>query len=523
VTRTWLLALAVLLACGREPDCGTSATPERKNVVLVTIDTLRADHLGCYGNATVRTPNLDALAAEGALFERCWSQTHLTVPSHMSIMTSRPLAEHGVIDNTGGGARPVPALPGVFAEAGYQTAAFVGARLVSPLGTLGPLLQGFGTWHGPRRISVPFRAEETNRDVFRWLRQSCRDPFFLWVHYWDSHMPYTPPPPFDRAYFEGDPRDPSQTSMQPVVLNWFFYDLADLPRRLARQAALVRRLKTTLATSSRGVRRALLDPARLPGDVPPPPELRTLAARVRRGLPYKRPLADWLAGVTDVRFPLAQYAGEVSYVDREFGRLRAEIERLGIASRTAIVVTADHGESLGEHGVYFDHFGLHEPDLRVPLIVWAPGRVAPARRPDPTNGLDVAPTVLRLAGLPPVAAMRGRDLLDPPAAAEPIVVESASGLQVGVVDGNLKLIRSLRRFHYVDAFARDAGTTELYDLAADPGERDDLAARRPDVRDALARRLDAWIAAHPAASTAPSPADVAPDKLRELRALGYVE
>jgi len=521
--KPWLLALAALFACGCGPDCGSSARSERTNVILVTIDTLRADHLGCYGNPTVKTPNLDALAADGAIFERCWSQTHLTVPSHMSIMTSRPLAEHGVIDNTGTGARAVPALPGIFDAAGYRTAAFVGARLVSPRGTLGSVLQGFGTWHGPERISVPFRAEETNRDVFRWLRRSCRDPFFLWVHYWDAHMPYAPPAPFDRAYFDGDPRDPSQTSMRPVVLNWFFHDLADLPRRLAREAALVRRLKTTLATNSRGVRRTLIDPSRLPADVAPPEDLHTLAARVRRGLPYKRPLAGWLTGVTDLRFPLAQYAGEVSYVDHAIGGLRAEIERLGIVSRTAMVVTADHGESLGEHGVYFDHFGLHEADLRVPLIVWAPGRVAHARHLETATGLDVAPTVLRLAGLPPVPVMRGRDLLSPPPPDEPVVVESASGLQLGIVDGNLKLIRSLRRFHYVDAFARDAGATELYDLIADPGERDDLAARRPDVRDALARRLDAWIAAHPGAAVAAPPRDVSPDKMRELRALGYVE
>ena len=520
--RLGLLALGALLAAGCTPDCGTPAAPGRTNVVLVTIDTLRADHLGCYGSRKVRTPNLDALAVDGALFERCWSQTHLTVPSHLSIMSSRPLAEHGVIDNTGAGARPVPALPALFKEAGYRTAAFVGARLVSPLGTLGPLLAGFDTWQGPRRISVPFRAEETNREVFRWLRKTCRDPFFLWVHYWDAHMPYEPPAPFDRTYFDGDPRDPSQTSMAPVVLNWFFHDLADLPQRLARQAALVRRLKATLATSTRGVRRVLLDPSRLPPGVPIPDDLHALEAGVRRGLPYRRSLADWLTGVTDLRFPLARYAGEVTYVDREVGRLRSEIEHLGLAGRTALVVTADHGESLGEHGVYFDHFGLHEPDLRVPLIVWAPGRVAPARRPEPTNGLDVAPTVLGLAGLAPAAGMRGRDLFTT-AAGEPIVVESASGLQIGVVDGGMKLIRSLRRFHYVDAFAREAGTTELYDLAADPAERDDLAARRPEVRDALARRLDAWMELHGAAPVAPPPSNLAPDKMRELRALGYVE
>src|SRR5206468_8311189 len=105
------------------------------------------------------------------------------------------------------------------------------------------------------------------------------------------------------------------------------------------------------------------------------------------------------------------YAGEVSYVDEQIGRLRRGLEDLGLTGRTILVVTADHGESLGEHGIYFDHFGLHDPNLRVPLIVWAPGRVPAARRSDTVRGLDVAPTILRLANLPVPPAMHGSDLL----------------------------------------------------------------------------------------------------------------
>src|SRR5438132_1219158 len=116
--------MIVLAAAACRPDCAPRAGQARTNVVLVTIDTLRADHLGCYGNRTVRTPELDRLAAEGALFERCYAQAHLTLPSHLTILTSLPPAEHGVLDNGWKLRRHVDALPGVFAQAGYRTGAF---------------------------------------------------------------------------------------------------------------------------------------------------------------------------------------------------------------------------------------------------------------------------------------------------------------------------------------------------------------------------------------------------------------
>jgi arylsulfatase A-like enzyme len=180
------VALPLALAgCGA--DCTPPAGPVRPNVVLVTIDTLRADHLGCYGSQTVQTPHLDRLAREGVLFERAWAQTHLTAPSHLTILSSLPLAMHGVTDNDVAPTRPVEVLPDVFARAGYRTAAFVGAKHMGPEGPLGSVLRGFEVIRAPRRTSVPKRAEETNREVFRWLRGACGEPFFLWVHYWDPH------------------------------------------------------------------------------------------------------------------------------------------------------------------------------------------------------------------------------------------------------------------------------------------------------------------------------------------------
>ena len=122
-----VIALALVLAGGCRPTCTPPPGDARPNVVLVTVDTLRADHLGCYGSPVVRTPHLDRLAAEGTLFERCYALTHVTVPSHLTILTSLPPAEHGVLTNDKQTARPVEALPALFAHAGYRTAAFVSA------------------------------------------------------------------------------------------------------------------------------------------------------------------------------------------------------------------------------------------------------------------------------------------------------------------------------------------------------------------------------------------------------------
>jgi hypothetical protein len=213
--------------------------------------------------------------------------------------------------------------------------------------------------------------------------------------------------------------------------------------------------------------------------------LGALADFVRRDLPYRRHVAGWLTGVRDLSFPLAEYAGEVSYVDAALGALRAELDRLGLAERTVLVVTADHGESLGEHGIWFDHFGLSDTVLHVPLFVWAPGRVVPARRPEAVRSLDIAPTVLRLAGLPVPPAMRGRDLFAPGEPA-PVVADGARGTQAMLRVGRWKLVRTLESFFYVDAFAREVGPDELFDLETDPGEGEDAAAREPTRLRALA-------------------------------------
>jgi arylsulfatase A-like enzyme len=521
-------ALVAVLLAGCTTDCTPRGDAARPNVILITVDTLRADHLGCYGSPAVKTPHLDRLAAEGTLFERAYAQSHITVPSHLTILSGLPMAEHGVGDNGARTPRRIDVLPELFARAGYRTAAFVSAKHLGPEWTLAPLLPSLEAYHAPRRMSVGLRGEETNRALFGWLRGACRDPFFAWVHYWDPHMPYEPPPEFARAYYDADPHHTPENTMGGVRLNWYFFELGDLRRRLMRQSRGMRVLKREHGLSNRQLRQLVLYPTGL-GALAGTPEaearlrarLRELADGVRDGLPLRKHFAAFLTGVRDLRYPIAQYAAEVAYTDAQIGRVRAALERLRLHGRTLLIVTADHGEGLGEHGIYFNHFGLHENTLHVPLIVWGPGRVPPTRTAAIAAGTDVAPTVLRLAGLPVPGGMRGRDLFAPHPP-EPLVAESMRQWQVMLRDGRWKLIRTRESFFYVDAFAREAGAQELYDLDADPRESTNLAAAEPATVAALSARMDAWLATHRSAPQA-EVAPVSPEKLEQLRALGYAE
>ena len=288
----------------------------------------------------------------------------------------------------------------------------------------------------------------------------------------------------------------------------------------------MRSLKRDFHLQSRKVVRLLLSPDALaPGtqeeDLALRRRLAFLRQAVRKDLPLNPHVADWLTGVRDVDFPRARYAGEVSYVDQQIGRVRAELERLGLAERTILVITADHGESLGEHGVYFDHNGLYEPNLRVPLIVWAPGRISSSRRLDLVGGLDVAPTILGLAGMEIPAAMQGRDLFANDTREKPLFAESDYRRQIMIQDGQWKLIRTLVSFYYVDAFAPTSGTVELYDLSSDQGERNNVANNYPQITRDLTARLDTWNAAQTA--QVPARPTVQPEAIEGLRALGYLE
>ena len=196
-----------VLAAATLISAAVAAGQTRPNIILITIDTLRADYLGCYGNPRIETPNLDALAAEGTIFERAYCQAPMTPPSHASILTGTYPPTNGILDFTSNGLRPgFPTLASLLKKSGYQTAAFVSAYV---LDSAWGLNQGFDVYYdhfdltsfqGVNPGNVQRKAGETIDLVVDWLGNQARPPYFLWVHLYDPHHDYNPPEPFHSRY-----------------------------------------------------------------------------------------------------------------------------------------------------------------------------------------------------------------------------------------------------------------------------------------------------------------------------------
>jgi choline-sulfatase len=423
----------------------------RPNILLVTLDTLRADHASCCGYFRATTPRLERLAAEGTLFCHAYCAVPTCAPSHASILTGQYALTHGVVRN-GNILKPGQVtLAERLRRAGYATAAIVAAF---PLNSRFGLGQGFDLYDDklpPESASFPIstfegltvsggfdrRADATAERAVAWLeRERPRDkPFFLWVHLFDAHAPYNPPPPHDRLF--------------------------------------------TVAVGA-------------------PAEERSIAA----------------------------YDGEVHFADEHLGHLLDALEAEGLAARTIVVAVSDHGEGLGQHD--FEQHGLllYEEAVRVPVVFRWPGRVRPERNvAAPISLVDLAPTLLDLASVPAQApAMAGRSLSrvlrgeEQPDLARPIFLQrrdyepgsndapKVKGPQYGVRIGDYKLID-----------APEEGVTELYDLAADPGELHNVAAEHPERTTRLGALLADW-ARLAAAFSRP---DLSAEDIARLHALDY--
>ena len=333
------LAVAAALAAVVQ-RLGTRTPGGRPNVLLITIDTLRADRLGCYGAAT-RTPNVDRLAREGTLFENAACPVPATRPSHLSIFTSRYPREIGVVDNALAMPSGLVTLPEVFKSNGYRTAGFVGVSLLNPQSGAA---RGFDTFDFPHPQQQR-NAEVVVPQALEWLRTATERPFFLWVHLFDPHMPYAPPPQYAPA----------------APIDW----VRELP-----QVTWQRLL-------------ALAD--RHGGDLP--------SAALSRAL--------------------SLYSGEVEKTDYWVGVLLDTLRARGVLDQTVVALTADHGECF-EHGIFFEHYGcLYEGAAHVPLIVRYAAKVAAGeRRRGIAEHVDLAPTLLALAGLPVPEAFVGRPLFN---------------------------------------------------------------------------------------------------------------
>jgi choline-sulfatase len=441
--------------------------PVRPNILMIMADQLTALALPAYGHKVVRTPHLDRLAAEGVLFQQAYCNFPLCAPSRASLMSGRLASQIGVYDNAAEFPAAVPTLAHGLRAHGYRTC------LAGKMHFVGPdQLHGF--------------EERLTTDIY--------PADFGWTPNWDS-----PDERIDWWYHNMGSVTQAGIAEATNQLDFDTEVAFQAERRLADHARASDERPLFLCVSFThphdpyAVPRSYWDRYRddeidLP-TVPPLPEA-AMDAHSRR-LARAADMAAVEITVTDIRRARHAYYGEISFVDDQVGRLMRSLDQFGLADDTVVLFTADHGEMLGERGLWYKmHF--FEWALRVPLLVWATERYRPRPVPTPVSLLDLAPTLVELGGGLPKPALvgdgrslvpliEGRDLPARPVLAE-YTAEGAAAPVLMVRDGHLKLIWS----------ATDPPL--LFDLAADPDERHNLAGEATAVDDLT--RLEALIHRH---------------------------
>jgi arylsulfatase A-like enzyme len=489
----------------RDSEAEAEPLPPRSNIVLITIDTLRADHLSSYGYPRATTPALDRLAASGVRFDQAAAQWPKTTPSFASMFTSTYSKDNGNVRKIG---IPLPCRAETVAEVlqrqGYGTHAVVANAAV---GSELNFDQGFDTFietwkltHGDHAVDANSAEAVTRIAAAELGRIDRRRPFFLWVHYLDPHWPYTPPPGWENR-FQGD--------------RWF-------DRSVRIPIAKGKRVQEMMGIGE----------------------------------------GQQAAGRDDLAFYVARYDAKVAYADAEVGKLLAALRQRGLLDKTLIALTADHGESLGDHHYFFDHgrFG-YQTCLRVPLILSYPGVIPPHVDAEPVELVDLAPTLIEATGVPLAggAWMQGHTLTprlrghrveraakpgppgrQPPlpftdAARHPGYAFSEAGYELDnqwekvVRDERFKLIYA-SRFADQRWLAGEGVQFVLYDLRNDPGETRNAAADFPADLERLKRVLWQWMQApHFEVATEPPGEDckeqrpLDPRSEQLLKSLGYLK
>jgi arylsulfatase A-like enzyme/Tfp pilus assembly protein PilF len=417
--------------------------PLRPNVLLITVDTVRADHIGAYGYSKAQTPNIDSVARDGIRFARAYATNPTTLPSHSTILTGTYPMLHGMHDFSGNRLSPnQPTLATMLKKQGYSTGAVIGAAVLdSRFG----LDNGFDYYYDDFDFS---RLAETNLDAMErpgnivadkaleWLSRNSQRPFLLWIHLYDPHHPYTPPAPYDR------------------------------------------------------------------------------------------------------QFATAPYDGEIAFADAQIGRVLRFLKDKGAYNKTLIAISGDHGEGLGEHGEKTHGFFIYNSTMQVPLILKPPipapviyttttssRAKATASKltkvvQQPVSLVDLLPTILQLTGVPYGSFIQGRSLMhlmDTSAAASPASA-AYSETYLPRLHFNWSELRGLHReqYHFIDG-----PKPELYDLANDPREINNLFAAKPALSAELRGGLASVIRENTPQAELAEKTSLDPAMAERLKALGY--
>ena len=465
----FLLSL-VGLGCGRSgPVAG-----KRPNLLLISIDTLRADRLGCYGYGRDTSPHIDVLAKEGVLFENAFSSSPKTTPSHMSIMTGLYPRVHNVYmwDQDKQGAysgsilsENIPTLADILKEYGYTNVAFTGGANVA--GNI-----GFG-----RSFEIYDEQADTEA-ACRWLKNNAEEPFFMFYHTYYTHDPYLAPQPYDKKY------DHSYAGNIPL------------------REELFKELGIREEEPLHGIWQVLHKRFWAKVDVNDPGDMQHISAL---------------------------YDGCVDYVDNEF--IKSLIESLrekGVLDNTLVVLTSDHGEEFLEHGRLL-HESLYGEVTRVPFIMRLPNVLPKGTRIQQlVRTVDIMPTILDLLGIPCEATVQGVSLL-------PAIKHDKELDLVAYADFNdyappvVESLRSGSWFYLLDQRQRGGASipfTQMYNAERDPGEAADLAGSLPEVAGQLNTEMSALriecSKMHEGKAADQETATMDQKNIDRLKALGYL-
>ena len=497
------------------------------NVLLIVIDTLRADHLGSYGGEA-RTPNIDALARSGVRFENAYSHVPITLPSHSSMLTSLLPTEHGVHNNGQILSDEHLTLTELLRDARRTTAAFVSLGVLSA--GFG-VSQGFDEYHDTFGLNWWKTAEDVNADLLPWLEQKQSEPFFLFAHFSDPHEPYGAPRadyPSIRATvggrtvstFKADggmvtfpievPPGRSQISLVPGGED------AEWPIRI-NQLRTSHAVVTAACVEGCAEHHPTPDVTEYQTDLPATIEVTNSA-----NAPVSVDVAMRVAEKTSRPVLRERYRQEVEYVDGEVGRLLSTLRSV-TSGETLVILTSDHGEGLGEHGAPGHVNRLYEPQLRVPLVFSWPERLPTGVAIDqPVSHVDLLPTVIDLLNITDSRRRSGRSLV-PIMTGQP----DPSGVDATIVSETFRPEARQDRKAIVAAGHKLISTPadeeeELYDLQLDPGERRDLAQDRREVTSRLRRLLYERMVEAGKLGTVPAESELTQEQIERLRSLGYL-
>lgn len=414
------------------------------NILLVGIDSLLADRMSCYGHSRLTTPHIDALAREGTLFERYYSPHIPTTSGYANMLTGMDAFSTQVVAlrHQGPMRSEIKTLPEILREFGY-TSTSVGFKG-------NPASRGFDNYlefsgWGPGGDGRSHKAESLNAVAIPELDRLIDedDPFLLFLRHMDPHSPYLPPGPFERIFYHGDECDPQNESMKPVM------------------------------------------------------EFK----------PFRDYFASWMPdGIADKDYVIAQYDGAIAYMDAAIQNIFEALAARGVMDETIVIVTSDHGETLYDHDCYFDHHGIYDVTLHVPMIIRYPGKVPADKRVGGyCQQYDLVPTLMDLLELDSGIDFDGESLI--PMARDEVVshrsefyiTECTWMRKHGWRTPEWKLIVALEPdFHFKPP-------VELYNLVEDPHEDNNLAEAEPSVVDLLRGRMERWIAQREEETGLPNP------------------